>query len=105
MEIDFSPLPETLGKGKYMVHLVIHARNEVTYKDSFTVMGNLPVSLLRDSVKTSMESVPGWKVKAVGDHKLIIEGHRDSPVRSVDIKVEGLPPEKTPKVLRIKEIG
>ncbi len=106
MELDFSALGGTErieGSVKYKIHIAVQAESGVNYRETFTIEGpgGFPVPSIRNSVRDSIESAPGWKVKAVGKDKLVIEGHKESPVRIVDIKVEGLPAKMAPTARRV----
>lgn len=103
VEIDFSPLPGIEQVDQYKIHLTVRAESGVGFEDTFTIE-RTPVSSVRNFVKRSMQTVD-WKVTTLGDDKLLIEGHRGSPVRSVDIKVEGLPSAKTPVVRGLPKTG
>ncbi len=100
MEIDFSPLPGMNVATVYKIHLVVDAESGVRFRDTYTI-NRTPVGDVRDLAKLSIESVPGWKVRAVGDDRLVIEGHKDSGVRAIEIKVEGLSADMTPVSYRL----
>ncbi len=99
VEIDFSPLAGSEDT-KYKLHIVVRTENGATYKESFTTDG-IEVAGMRNIVRASLESASGWKLKAVGNDKIVIEGHNDSLVHTVDIRVEGLLPNMAPTARRI----
>jgi hypothetical protein len=100
-EIDFSPLPGLEGTTEYKLHIVTHARSGIIYKETFTIEG-VSAKSVRDTIKRSYESVD-WSVRAEGDTRLTVEGLNGSPVVKMEVKVEGLPENRTPKVKRLEK--
>ena len=67
-------------------------------------LGETPEQV-RDAVLKNLKE-GGWKVKAVGDTKLMVYSHKDGPVRKVEFKVDtfGAKPkgDPTPTAVRVK---
>jgi hypothetical protein len=100
-EIDFSPLPANEFR-EYKLHITTQARSGITFKDTVDTNGGISPKDMRDFVKDMYESVD-WTVRAEGDTRLIVEGLGGSPVVKMEFKVEGLPPNRTPKVKRLEK--
>jgi hypothetical protein len=104
VEIDFSPLasvPECVTK--YKIHITARTASGKTYKDTYQVFGPPPVLGVEEVAQSSFESVH-WDVKLDGD-KLIVEGHKGSPVVHFELKAEGLDKANIPRVKRLPKGG
>ena len=99
-EIDFAPLPNT-PLATYRLHFFTQARSGETYENTFTVY-NFPLPALRDHIMRSYKEV-GWTVRAEGDTRLVVEGLEGSPVVKMEVKLEGQPPDRTPKIKRLEK--
>jgi hypothetical protein len=100
VEIDFSPLasaPETVTR--YKLHLSARSESGETYKDTYKSIGPVSLTALVGLAQESFEGA-GWKVKMLGDHKMIVEGYKGSPVVHFELKAEGLPEANIPVSVR-----
>jgi hypothetical protein len=100
MEIDFAPLPGPKDADQYKIHLVVLTANGTKFKDTFTIGRGFTAEDVRDFVKRGVAGA-GWTVKALGNTGLVIEGYKDSEIRSVEIKTEGLTTGSEPTVTRV----
>lgn len=108
-EVDFSPM-RTKGKDTVAACTVevqlsnrIGIDNRRPYGPSIVFKDGTSLKRVRDEIK-NMLVANGWKVKTVGDYKLIVEARyepemrKDEPVIYAKVTAKGLPKEKQPKV-------
>jgi hypothetical protein len=104
VEIDFSPLPEkAVGNNPtdYELDVVIRCKDGSTFKTRVTVVRlGLTAETVRDLVKASLQ-LDGWTVREVEKKRLVVEGCKDSPVKTVQIT--GISKDWLPTTKRIKE--
>ncbi len=105
VEIDFAPLPEEAPGDNlldYSIKLVIRCADGSSYKQTFTVKGKIfSVGALRDTVNNDL-AIDGWTVKKVGDKKLVVEGYKESQVKTLEVSAEKLTKESIPTTKRVK---
>jgi hypothetical protein len=99
-QIDLSPLPTLPFPERYSFSIKCQAGRH-TYSMGFNIGNRTGPDMVRDLVMASMETA-GWKVKAVGDDKLIVYGYDHDPVNSLTITADKLPKKSHPKVSRVK---
>lgn len=99
VEINFAPLPES-GIGKYKIHIVAETRGGDKFKESYTADRAVPASNIRFLVERSFQSA-GWKVQCSDEAKLLVEGYKNSPLKSLEVTTEGLTKEQTPIIKRV----
>jgi hypothetical protein len=101
VEIDFSPLtsaPETVTK--YKLHISARSESGETYKDTYKSYGPVSLPALMGVARDSFQS-GDWKVTMLGDYKMIVEGHKGSPVMHFELKAEGLDKDNIPTIKRL----
>jgi hypothetical protein len=105
-EIDFAPLQEKEKKTLAPFTLEIRLQSRAglgrfrPYRRRVGFKAGSTVKSVRDDIK-SMLSRDDWKVKEVGDGKLLIEAYKDEEVHSVAIEAHGLPKAQQPNVRRL----
>jgi hypothetical protein len=102
VEIDFSPLAPVAEDATYKLRITARSESGETYQDTFETDG-VPLPSVIRAVSRSF-GWSGWDVKLDG-HKLVVEGHKGSPIVKFDLKAEGLPEANIPKVKRLPRGG
>jgi hypothetical protein len=106
-EIDFAPMQAkdkgALPKFVLRVQLQSHAGlgNYRPYNRGITFKEGTSVKEVRDCLKGIL-SREEWKVKEVGDGKLLLEAFKDKAVYFAKVEAEGLPKEQQPAVRLIE---
>jgi hypothetical protein len=97
VQIDFSPLG--IPGNDCTLAVVIETKKGDRFKDTYTIGAGTSAGTVRDLVRASMPK--GWDTKAMDDDKLVIEGYNSSPVAKMEVKLIGLPKDRTPQVQQV----
>jgi hypothetical protein len=100
VEIDFSPLGDVPAGVSYTLTVTIKAEDKNSHEEEYAIR-SLPVERVRNLVSRNFPK--DWKVETVGDHQLLIRGHKDCPVAEVQIKVGEIADSFAPVVRRQKK--
>lgn len=106
-EIDFTPMQvkdkRALPKFVLRIQLQSHAGlgNYRTYNRRITFKEGASIKEVRECLK-DMLSRDEWKVKEVGDSKLLVEAFKDKAVCFAKVEADGLPKEQQPDVRLIE---
>jgi hypothetical protein len=99
VEVDFSPLAKATA-AKYQIKFAVASYdNTRTPMVVNTQSGSTPDELA-DLVRLSLPA--GWDVQQDGN-KLVVKSYKGSPIKSVEISLEGEKKELTPTVKRLKK--
>jgi len=96
VEIEFATMVVGTGIPECKLHVVIRTENATKFRETYNIGAGTEAAGVRDLVKASIPE--GWKIRAVGDTILVIEGYKGSPVKTAEIKAEGLPKGYEPTV-------
>jgi hypothetical protein len=99
VEVDFSPLTKATA-AKYQIKFAVTSYDNTRTPMVVNAQGYSPPDALAGVVKTSLPA--GWDVQQDGN-KLVIKSYKGSPIKSVEITLDGEKKELTPTVKRLKK--